>query len=229
MLRRAVYCMCLALFSPTPLVSLFVVYQFQICLSEIPHDEELLFWVKASEAGFGGYYSYVTTNLSLSCVPFSFFCLCLNVFNMPCLHSEYTENSRRIILATEYSLIVVTLSSSNMIEKTESCNWKRVKYIGSTTHYEERKKDSIRNPLSCSKSSDILIYTQKANEKFFRGISMDYVPDRDNCLETLRNIQKKYVPKVVRGRNSVLSASSYDSSMHDNQCRSVSFSDEPPK
>lgn len=184
-------------------------------MNSVPADEEVCFWVKASDTGFGGYYSYATKKLSLSCVPFSLPCLCLNVFNLPCMHAEYVENSSRIILATDDSLIIGTLSSSGNIEKTEICTWKRVKYIGTKSKYEEKKAGHISNPLSCSSSSDILLYTQNADEKVFRGVAMDYVPDRDNCLQVLLRLKKKYIPKSVRERNSALSVStttSYDNS-----------------
>lgn len=174
--------------------------QFQIFKESIPVDETLLFWVKASDSGFGGYYSYVTKKLGLSCVPCSLPCFCLNAFNLPCEHAQYVENANRIILATEYSLIIGTLSPSGRVEKADMCNWKRVKYIGTKSKYAEKKSGNFSNPLSFSTSSDLLIYTQKADEKMFRGVSLDYVPDRDKCMTVLRGLQKKYVPKAVRER-----------------------------
>ena len=170
-----------------------------------------MFWVKASDSGFGGFYSYVTKKLSLSCVPCSFPCMCLNLFNLPCVYSEYAENSSKIIMATEDSLIIGCLSSSGSIEKTDICTWKRVKYVGTKSKYEEKKSGAVYNPLSFSTSSDILIYTQNSDEKIFRGINLDYVPDRDNCLSVLTRLKKKYIPKNVRDRNSALSGHSYDS------------------
>lgn len=160
-----------------------------------------MLWVKGSDTGFGGFYSYVTKKLCLSCVPFSIPCLCLNCFNAPCVYSEYVENSRRIIIATEYSLIIGTLSDTGGFERVDVSNWKRVKYLGTMAKYEQKKSGSVSNPLSCSNSSDILIYTQNAEEKVFRGINLDYVPARDSCLAELVSIQKKYVPKAVRERS----------------------------
>jgi hypothetical protein len=192
-----------------------------VFLDKIPSDETLLYWVKGSDSGFGGFYSYATKKLCLSCVPFSIPCVCLNIFNAPCIHSEYTENTNRIILATEYSLIIGTLSSTGGIERVDICNWKRVKYLGTKAQYEKKKAGSVRNPLSCSDSSDILIYTQNADEKIFRGINLDYVPDRDNCVSELTRIKKLYVPKAVRERTSVSSSESIRRSSHS---RSVSFS-----
>ena len=177
--------------------------------------------MKASDSGFGGFYSYITKKLCLSCVPFSIPCLCLNVFNAPCIHADYAEITNKIIMATEYSLIIGTLSSTGSIEKIDSCNWKRVKFIGTKSQYEDRKSKSISNPLSCADSSDILIYTQNHNEKIFRGVSLDYIPDRDHCVSELLKIKKNYVPKAVRDRQSY--DSSLDSSRMSGHSR-VSFS-----
>lgn len=73
----------------------------------IPNNEELIYWL-ISHDNFFGYFSYINSETSRSCPPFSYIFVCCNIFNIPCIYYDYKNNTQKLLMLTDNSVILGT-------------------------------------------------------------------------------------------------------------------------
>mmetsp|Transcript_20639 Transcript_20639/g.29629 ORF Transcript_20639/g.29629 Transcript_20639/m.29629 type:complete len:306 (-) Transcript_20639:134-1051(-) len=179
--------------------------KFEKILDFIPEEEEVVYWLNAKNSDFWEYFSYINNETFWSCPPFSFVFACCNAFNLPCLYADYKNNSNKILIGTDESLIVGSLDdtsccccfSPNFHATADVYSWKHIKFIGSKQEFEQ-KKQNHDSSFSClprtvflRKPMDVLLVAKRTKENVSRGIWLDFVEDSDARIGEIKALRSR--------------------------------------
>lgn len=181
--------------------------EFSGLFDHVPEEEDIIYWMRADNTSFWNYYKYINSETCWSCPPFSWIFPCCNVFNMPCIYSDYRNNSSKILMMTKSSVIFGSVDTpfssccftpEEALEHVEVYTWRSIKYIGSKQEFNGMNKGSS-SPINClttacfNEPQDILLIAKTKKEANPRGIWMDYVPYRAMRLDDLRQLRSEVI------------------------------------
>jgi hypothetical protein len=227
--------------------------EFVGLFEHIPEDEDVIYWMRADNSSFWKYYKYINSETCWSCPPFSFIFPCCNVVNMPCIYSDYRNNSNKILMLTKesvvfgsveqpYSCCCFTPDAEDAAEHAEIFTWRSIKYIGSKQEFNGMNKENS-SPMSCvthacfNEPQDILLVAKTKREQNPRGMWLDHVPYRAMRLDELRQLKSEIIAagpvrnskgiKLVELGNIKRTGSDEDSAVEENEHKPINGSSKP--
>jgi hypothetical protein len=159
-------------------------------------NEELIYWLVGGDS-FIGYFRYMCCETANSCPPLSYIFACCNIANLPCLYTDFRNNSQKIIASTNQSLIYATMDEPccccfQPVWDVQKIPWSNAKFIGSKQEYvkmarmENQTSASPLDHIFFSNPRDILILIQHPQTGETQSIWIDFIYNRHFRVEELK-------------------------------------------
>lgn len=186
----------------------------------VPNNEEIIYWLMAND-DFCGYFSYINRETSQSCPPFSYIFICCNLFNIPCIYSDYKNNSQKLFMFTEDSVILANNEESlcaccfSPSMRADVYSWKDVKFIGSKQEFakiqKERDPNSSNNWENAFLTEPLDLLMVMKGEEGQRGLWLDYITYRSLRVDEIKGLRAQVKAKKANDKNRLRQQSSLDS------------------
>jgi hypothetical protein len=187
--------------------------------SLVPNNEDILYWLTAND-DFCGYFAYINRETSNSCPPISYLFICCNIFNVPCIYSDYKNNSQKLLLLTSENVILANHEdpppccsccfTPTMTAQVHS--WSDIKFIGSKQEYAKLQRE--RNPVRgtswesafLTEPLDLLMIAK--NEETHGAMWLDYVPYRSLRVDEIKALKAQIKTRKANAKNRLQSHNS---------------------
>ena len=175
----------------------------------VPNEEEVIYWLTTND-NFCGYFSYINRETSQSCPPFSYLFLCCNLFNLPCIYFDYKNNSQKLLMLTENSVILAN------IEEPACCcfapslsadisSWSDIKFIGSKQEFAKIQKE--RDPTASNywenafltEPLDLLIIAKDKDSQ--RAMWLDFITHRSLRVDEIKGLKAQLKTKKANQKS----------------------------
>lgn len=184
--------------------------KFSSLITLIPENEQVIYWL-TSHNDFLGYFSYINSETSRSCPPFSYIFICCNIFNLPCIYYDYKNNIQKLLLLTENNVILGTIEEPSCCcfqpkIYSQSYTWNNIKFIGSKQEYAKLQKERQQNGsnnwenIFLTEPWDVLIVGKDENN-IQRGLWLDYVTYRSIRVDEIKAIKARLKSKKLAEKN----------------------------
>jgi hypothetical protein len=175
----------------------------------VPKEEEIIYWLTAND-DFWGYFSYINRETSQSCPPISYLFVCCNLFNLPCIHSDYKNNSQKLLMLTEDSVILAASEEPACCCFAPSINaeissWSDIKFIGSKQEFAKIQKE--RNPSSSNswenafltEPLDLLMVAR--GDESQKALWLDFITYRSLRVDEIKALKAQLKTKKANQRS----------------------------
>jgi hypothetical protein len=210
--------------------------RLQPLTSQVPNNEDILYWLRAND-DFWGYFAYINRETSQSCPPFSYPFICCNLFNLPCIYSDYKNNSRKLLMLTTENVILASNEEPppccccfSPTMRAEVHAWNDIKYIGSKQEYAKLQKE--RNPAGgtswenafLNEPLDLLMIAK--TEEAHGAMWLDYITYRSLRVDEIKGLKAQIKTRKANAKNRLHQKSSLEAigDNHDHRSSEVELS-----